>query len=86
MSKKSKQAEAKERQQYTDKLIPGVCGNCAHCDPVMGERLAYIDQGCWSKGTHLVPVQVSQTCVKGGFNVKKMGSCAEHAFAAGTDA
>lgn len=82
MSKQSRQAEAKERQQYTEKLIPGVCGNCAHCKPVMGERLAYIDPNCRIKGTHMTPTQISQKCGIGGFSVRKLGSCAEHTFAA----
>jgi hypothetical protein len=74
----SKQSEAKERQLYTPKFVPGTCGNCVYCEPVMGERLTYIDPLHWSKGTHMQSVQTGQKCGLGGFAVKKHGSCTEH--------
>jgi hypothetical protein len=81
----SKQSEAKEKQGYVEKFIPTVCSNCAHCQPVMGERLGYIDPNSWTKGTHMAQTQVSQKCGIGGFAVKKMGSCAEHVFSEDAD-
>ena len=64
----SKQSEAKIRQDYTPKLIPQVCSNCASykCDSTKHEH---------AFGSY---VKVSnQRCGIGGFAVKKTGSCAE---------
>jgi len=77
----SKQTDAKEKQGYVAKVIPMTCSNCTHCEPVMGERLAYIDPTCSAKGTHMAPTQVGQKCGIGGFSVKKLGSCNRHEFA-----
>lgn len=65
----SKQSEAKDRQQYTPKLIPNVCGNCAHYKSSTTTR-----QGIFG-GTYTD--EANKHCGIGGFAVKKMGSCAE---------
>lgn len=79
MSKKHEAAI--ERQQYTPKMISGVCGNCAHVVDVVGQRLVYVDATNYGKGTRMADVSVGQKCGIGGFPVKKLGSCCEHAFA-----
>jgi hypothetical protein len=79
MSKKHEAAI--ERQQYTPKLIAGTCGNCAHVVDVTGQRLVYVDPSNYGKGTRMAAVVVGQKCGLGGFPVKKLGSCCEHAFA-----
>ena len=75
----NKHDAAIERQQYTPKLIAGTCGNCTH-------RKAVTVLPAWMRGnpeytpeTHGVE---SNTCGIGGFPVKKLGSCCEHAFEA----
>lgn len=77
MSKKHEAAI--ERQQYTPKLIAGTCGNCAH-------RVVKLVLPAWMRGKpHYAPEthgQEQNSCGIGGFPVKKLGSCAEHAFAA----
>ena len=77
MSKKHEAAI--ERQQYTPKLIAGVCGNCAHmlCDM---ELPAWMQKqpGVWGDE---YKQEKSHRCGIGGFPVKKLGSCCEHAFA-----
>ena len=78
MSKKLRAAI--EAQQYTSKLISGTCGNCLHVVPVMGERLMYLNPHQTMEGTEIRSVEVGQKCGIGGFSVKKLGSCAEHAF------
>lgn len=76
MSKKH--AAAIEAQQYTPKFQAGVCGNCAH-------RVVTLVLPAWMRGkpnyyspeTHGVE---NSACGIGGFPVKKLGSCCEHAF------
>jgi hypothetical protein len=85
----SKQSEAKERQQYTPKLIPGVCGNCAQMTckkrlPAWMER----DKKSWDGKPFTVEehgVVKDMRCGIGGFAVKKTGSCSEHCFKADKD-
>ncbi len=77
MSKQYKAAI--EAQQYTPKLIAGVCGNCTHmkCDmelPAWMQR----QPGVWEDK---YKVAKNLRCGIGGFPVKKSGSCCEHAFA-----
>ncbi len=81
----SKQSEAKERQQYTPKLIPGVCGNCEHmtCEKRLPDWMA--DENKARPGRYTVEQHgliKDLRCGIGGFAVKKMGSCSEHAFKA----
>jgi len=80
----SKQSEAKERQQYTPKLIPNTCGNCAHfaCDialPDWMERQNSVKPGRWDIADY--GQEGNKRCTLGGFAVKKAGSCAEWAGA-----
>jgi hypothetical protein len=76
MSKKHEAAI--ERQQYTPKLIAGTCGNCAN-------RVAKLVLPAWMRDKpHYTPEThgvENNTCGIGGFPVKKLGSCCEHAFA-----
>ncbi|HEX7687314.1 MAG TPA: hypothetical protein VF453_06395 [Burkholderiaceae bacterium] len=69
----SKQSEAKERQCYTPKLIPSVCGNCAHKRSTITEHPAEFS---WSKP---YTTEKDLRCAIGGFAVRKMGSCSEWA-------
>lgn len=69
----SRQSDAKERQQYTPKLIAGVCCNCNHYVSKKSTR-----EGVFG-GTYTD--ESNKRCGIGGFAVKKLGSCAEHAFA-----
>lgn len=75
-----KQSEAKERQEYTPRLVAGTCGNCADSREVMSNVLRYIDPLRPFDGTHYVMEATSLKCGVGGFAVKKMGSCAQHRF------
>jgi hypothetical protein len=76
MSKKHKAAI--EAQQYTSKFQAGVCGNCAH-------RVVKMQLPLWMRGQpHYTPEThgaEQSTCGIGGFQVRKLGSCCEHAFA-----
>jgi len=76
MSKKSQ--EAIERQQYTPKFIAGVCGNCAYMKVDL-ELPAWMKKqpGVWGDEFRQ---EKNHRCAIGGFSVKKLGSCAEHAF------
>lgn len=67
----TKIAQAKERQQYTDKLIPSTCSNCAHFHSKV-EEMPRQWGGTWVKESNL-------RCGIGGFKVKKLGSCSEWA-------
>ncbi len=78
MSKKH--AAAIERQRYTPKLIAGVCGNCAHMRFDM-ELPFWMQQSVHKCGDEHKQ-EKNHRCAIGGFPVKKLGSCAEHAFAA----
>ena len=75
-----KQVAAIEAQQYTPKLISGTCGNCEHLVTVMGERLMFVNPNQMMEGKEIRLVEVDQKCGIGEFSVKKLGSCAEHAF------
>ena len=84
----SKQSEAKERQQYTAKLIPGTCSNCEHFqfDRALPEWMEQHNKDR-AHVQHFVPYTVDKhglvknmRCGIGGFAVKKLGSCTEHAF------
>lgn len=77
----SKQSKAKEFQVYVEKVIPMTFSNCANCEPVMGERIVYVDPLHSAMGTHMAVVQTGQKCAIGGFSVKKMASCNLHTFA-----
>ena len=75
--KKSHQ-DAIDRQHYTPKFVPGVCGNCVHmrCD---------LELPAWMKRQSRVwddkyKQEKNHRCNIGHFPVKKNGSCAEHAF------
>lgn len=78
----SKHEAAIERQQYTPKMIAGTCGNCGH-------RVVRMVLPAWMRGKpEYTPEKhgvESNVCGIGGFPVKKLGSCAEHAFAAGAE-
>lgn len=77
MSKKHEAAI--EAQKYTPKFIAGVCGNCAY--RIATKTLPTWMQkqpGVWDVETYVVE---SSRCGVGGFPVKKLGSCCEHAFA-----
>ena len=65
----SKQSEAKERQEYVDKLIPCVCSNCMHYRSRF-ENVPTLTGETYRSETDL-------RCGLGGFKVKKMGSCKE---------
>ena len=67
-------------QQYTPKLISGTCSNCTHVVQVWGDRLMFVNPHQMMEGTEMKSVEVGQKCGIGGFAVKKLGSCAEHAF------
>lgn len=70
----SKQSEAKERQQYVAKAIPQTCQHCAYfkSDRVQTvEPSVFHPDGFWEIK--------NQRCGKGGFAVKKMGTCLEWA-------
>jgi hypothetical protein len=77
----SKKHEAAiERQQYTPKLIPGTCSNCANMafDMLLPAWMA-AQPGVWEDKYKEAK---NLRCRIGGFPVKKLGSCAEHAFKA----
>lgn len=76
MSKKHEAAI--EAQQYTPRFIAGVCGNCVHRVAKMTLPLWMHGQPHYTPETHGVE---SNKCGLGGFPVKKLGSCCEHAFA-----
>lgn len=71
----SKQSEAKEKQGYTPKAIPQVCGNCAHFQSEMKHPT-------WMKpGIHdhylqdpSCAVESDLRCGIGSFAIKKMGT------------
>lgn len=73
----SKQTEAKERQQYTPKAIPNLCGNCAN------RKFDRVDTNEESAKkfphSNIQPYfqDVNQRCGIGGFAIKKMGTCSE---------
>lgn len=67
-----------EAQQYTPRLIAGVCGNCTHRVATMNLPLWMRGQPKYTPEKHGVE---SNICGIGGFPVKKLGSCCEHAFA-----
>lgn len=77
----SKQSEAKERQEYTPKLIPGICSNCEHM--VCKRELPKWVQAINGDGRYTLAeygVDKEFRCGIGGFSIKKQGSCAEHVF------
>ena len=74
MSKKHEAAI--EAQQYTPRFIAGICGNCAH--RVADMALMQKQPGVWDVEKYGVE---NNRCGIGGFHVKKLGSCCEHAFA-----
>jgi hypothetical protein len=71
-------SEAIEAQQYTPKFIAGVCGNCTHMERDK-ELPAWMQKqpGVWDDKYKL---EKNHRCGIGGFPVKKLGSCSEHAF------
>ena len=77
MSKKHEAAI--EAQQYTPKFVAGVCGNCTHMRLDL-ELPAWMQKqpGVWDDKYKL---EKNHRCGIGGFPVKKLGSCCEHAFA-----
>ena len=76
MSKKHEAAI--EAQQYTPKFQAGVCWNCAHRVETRVLPLWMCGQPHYTPETHGVE---KNACGIGGFPVKKLGSCCEHAFA-----
>jgi len=78
MSKKHEAAI--ERQQYTPKLIAGTCGNCAH-------RVVTLVLPAWMNNNPIYTPEAhgveNNKCGIGGFPVKKLGSCCEHAYGLG---
>lgn len=77
MSKKHEAAI--EAQQYTPRFIAGICGNCAHRVADMALPAWMQKQpGVWDVEKYGVE---NNRCGIGGFHVKKLGSCCEHAFA-----
>lgn len=66
----SKQSEAKERQGYVPRAIPATCANCAHFTSYVVTRTGVF------VGTY--HDESNKRCAKGGFAVKKMGTCNEH--------
>ena len=76
----SKTKQAMERQQYTPKLIPGTCGNCAHLVFKMELQTWMLSAPAGTYGDEHKVMKQMRCCI-GGFAVKKLGSCAEHAFA-----
>lgn len=68
----SKQSEAKEKQGYVAKAIPMVCMNCKHFKFDHVQTIKPSDRlpdGWWE--------DKNLRCGKGGFAVKKMGTCNE---------
>jgi hypothetical protein len=65
----SKQSKAKERQCYVPKAIPSTCATCAHFTSVIEKRKGWY-------GTH--QHEGNLRCAKGGFAVKKLGTCNEY--------
>lgn len=66
----SKQSEAKERQGYVPKFNPATCSNCAHFTSKVVVR-----KGVFGGKYH---DESNKRCGKGGFAVKKLGTCNEH--------
>lgn len=68
----SRQSEAKEKQGYVAKSIPRTCPNCKHYqfDHVQIGPISTLYPDGWWEDKNL-------RCDKGGFAVKKMGSCNE---------
>jgi hypothetical protein len=79
MNMSKKHQAAMEAQQYTPKFIAGVCGNCTHMTFDM-ELPAWMQEqaGVWDDK---YKIEKNHRCGIGGFPVKKLGSCCEHAFA-----
>ena len=84
----SKQSDAKERQQYTPKFIPNVCGNCAHFafDIQLPDWMRRQNESGEREGKGKSRWDIAEygqernkRCTLGGFAVKKTGSCAEWA-------
>ena len=61
----SKQSEARKKMGYVPKLVPNTCSRC-----VFFEKIVEVDPYGYSHDKNL-------RCLKGGFTVKKMGSCEE---------
>lgn len=61
----SKQSEARARMGYIPKLVPNTCSQCRFF-----EKFIEVDPYGYS---HVKSLR----CLKGGFAVKKMGSCDE---------
>ena len=76
MSKKHEAAIA--AQQYTPRLIAGVCGNCTHRVSTLVLPAWMRDKPHYTPETHGAE---NNKCGIGGFPVKQLGSCCEHAFA-----
>jgi len=66
----SKQSEAKESQGYVAKAVPAYCMNCAHYCSDIVQRNGHFG-GVYHDETN-------RRCGKGGFAVKKQGTCNEH--------
>lgn len=74
----SKQAEAKERQQYTPKAIPQTCGNCLHRKfERVNVNAGYMERNPGNALCKPYWQDKDQRCGIGGFAVKKMGACTE---------
>lgn len=65
----SKQSKAKERQGYVPKAIPSTCATCAHFTSAIEERKS------WGR---TYQHESNLRCGKGGFAVKKLGTCNEY--------
>lgn len=83
----SKQSEAKKKQEYDDKPKPNLCGNCPSLkfDMQLPKWMQERNDGV-ANGTTAFPrtpwgdehkVQKNLRCGKGGFAIKKAGTCAE---------
>lgn len=81
----SKQSDAKERQQYTPKFIPGTCGNCSRfsCDIALPSWMQRQNVVAESEGKaprwdiKYYGQEGNKRCTFGGFAVKEAGSCNE---------
>ena len=70
----SKQSDAKERQQYVDKVDPRVCGNCIHfTSEQVCTNAEFVSE--WNKPYFQ---EKNMRCLIGGFKVKKLGTCIKH--------
>jgi len=70
----SRQAVAKALQRYEDKPVHPMCSNCVFFSSTTLERTEF--GSTWTQEKNL-------RCVKGGFAVKKMGTCQDHRFKVG---